>query len=255
MKKILITAPVHQDTEIFKEYLWSLNRLKIPEDYIVQKHFYLHNADHLRKLLQPNEYVIFNNKAEVQQNDKTHIWHQENFNAVAQMRTRALEYAKNNDFDYIFSVDSDVILHKNTLIDLLAREKDVIAKIYWTAWDSNEPWNMMPNCYDGRRKSGQIFYKNGIGQYKIIGTYPTEVTGAAILISSRIFNNSLISYYPIEMLSQSYWEDLAFSCRCKCLFPDIQFYIDTIHPAKHLYRKEDYNKWIKQEKKIWEKES
>ena len=33
MKKILITAPVHQDIKIFKEYLWSLDRLEIPEGY------------------------------------------------------------------------------------------------------------------------------------------------------------------------------------------------------------------------------
>lgn len=254
MKKILITAPVHQDAKVFKEYLWSLNRLNIPEGYTTEKHFYLHNADNLKKFLQPDEYEIFKDDTEVQQSDITHVWTKKNFSSVAQMRTKALEYARENNFDYIFSVDSDVILHKNTIIDLLSRNTDIIAKIYWTAWDANKPWLLMPNCYDSRRKSGQITYSVGIDTYKIIGVYQTGVTGAAILISSRIFNNPLITYYPIDMLSQSYWEDFAFSCRCRCIIPDIQFYIDTVHPAKHLYRKEEIDKWFKGERKKWEKE-
>ena len=148
MKKILITAPVQQDIKIFKEYLWSLNRLIIPEGYEVHKYFYLHNAENLKKFLQSNEYEVFNDNVEVQQSDLTHIWTQQNFSAVAQMRTKALEYARKNNFDYIFSIDSDVILHKETLIDLLNEQKDAIAKIYWTAWSAEQPWNLAPNCYD-----------------------------------------------------------------------------------------------------------
>jgi len=255
MKKILITAPVHQDARIFREYLWSLNRLIIPEGYMIQKHFYLHNADNLKKFLKLNEYVTFKDNTKIEQSDITHIWKQENFSAVAEMRTKALEYARNNNFDYIFSVDSDVILHKNTLIELLNEQKDAIAKIYWTAWNNNRPDLLMPNCYDGRNKKGQIIYKEDVNIYKNIGTYTVGVTGAAILISSRIFNESLINYYPIDMLSQSYWEDFAFCTRCKCIIPDIQFYINTLHPARHLYREEDINNWFKGEKEKWAKES
>ena len=253
-KKILITAPVHQDAKVFKEYLWSLNRLIIPEGYEIQKHFYLHNADNLKKFLQPNEYEIFKDDTKIEESDVTHIWKQENFNAVATMRTKALEYARNNNFDYIFSVDSDVILHKNTLIDLLNEQKDAIAKIYWTAWSIQYPLDTFPNCYDGRNKKGHIFYFEGIEKYKNAGTYSTGVTGAAILISSKIFNEPLITYYPIKMLSNSHWEDYAFCTRCRCIIPDINFYINTNNPAKHLYRQEDIDNWFKGEKEKWKKE-
>ena len=251
MKKILITAPVHQNAKIFKEYLWSLNRLEIPEGYEVYKYFYLHNSGNLKKFLSPNEYEIFNDNTKIEESEKTHIWKTQNFNSVSQMRTKALEYARENNFDYIFSVDSDVILHKKTLCDLIEKEKDLIAKIYWTAWNSNTPWNLMPNCYDSRSDDGKIIYKDGIEKYKIIGTYEVGVTGAVILISSKIFNEPLINYYPIKILSTSHWEDYAFCVKCKCFFPDLKIYIDTIHPAKHLYREEDYNNWIKGEKEKW----
>ena len=250
----MITAPVHQDAKIFREYLWSLDRLEIPEGYSVDKYFYLHNADNLKKFLQPNEYEIFKDNTKVEQSNITHIWNPKNFSAVAQMRTKALERARQLQYDYIFSVDSDVILHRESLIDLINEQKDAIAKIYWTAWDNNQPWNLMPNCYDGRDGQGKIIYFDDYNKYKIIGTYETGVTGATILISSKIFNEPLIDYYPIKILSSSYWEDFAFCTKCKCIIPNIKFYIDTIHPALHLYRKEDYEIWIKEEKKIWEKE-
>ena len=130
MKKILITAPVHQNENIFKEYLWSINRLELPEGYEIHKYFYLHNANNLKKFLSSNEYEIFKDNTRIEQSDKTHIWKTENFTAVSQMRTLALEKGRKEKYDYIFSVDSDVILHKNTLIDLLSREKDAIAKVY-----------------------------------------------------------------------------------------------------------------------------
>ena len=56
-KRILITAPVHQSEKIFKEYLNSLDHLIIPENYIVNRFFYLHNNPELKELLSPDEYL------------------------------------------------------------------------------------------------------------------------------------------------------------------------------------------------------
>ena len=36
------------------------------------------------------------------QQRKTHLWKNENFSAVASMRTMALEKARNENFDYVF---------------------------------------------------------------------------------------------------------------------------------------------------------
>ena len=251
MKKILITAPVHQDIKVFKEYLWSLNRLIIPDGYEVYKYFYLHNAGNLKKFLQPNEYEIINDNVKIEESNITHIWKPENFKAVCKMRTMALEKARNEKYDYVFTVDSDIILHSETLIDLLKANKDLISKAYWTAWDSNYPWLMMPNFYDYRDENEHVIYTHDLNAYKIMGTYVVGVTCGPLLISSKIFNNKLINYYPIKNLSSSYWEDYAFAVRCKAAFPDIDIYTNTIHLAKHLYRKEDYEKWINKEKALW----
>ena len=79
MKKVLITAPVHQDENIFKEYLWSLNRLIKPNNVEVKKFFYLHNCENLKKFLNEDEYLILNDDSSFLVTEKTHVWKNENF--------------------------------------------------------------------------------------------------------------------------------------------------------------------------------
>ena len=254
MKKILITAPVHQDVKIFKEYLWSLNRLIIPEGYEAIKYFYLHNAENLKKFLQPNEYELVKDNVVRKQSDITHIWEKDNFSVVSEMRTKALIKAREEKFDYLFSVDSDTILCKQTLQELIEDNKDFVSKLHWSQWIKDDPNSIGPNCYDGITKSGKKFYFDSVEKFHIPGLYEVGTAGGCNLISSRIFNEELINYYPIKILSTSFWEDFAFSTRCKCVIPDIKFYIDSKNPVKHLYRQEDYEKWIKEEKTEWIKE-
>jgi len=253
MKKIMITAPVHQDAKIFKEYLWSLNRLIIPNGYIVDKYFYLHNADNLKKFLQPNEYEVFKDDTKVEHTN-THIWTQNNFTVVSKMRTKALERARELKYDYIFSVDSDTILCKTTLQELIEDNLPFVSKLHWTPWDSNHPEILGPNCYDGRNSQGQIIFFKSPEKYKIPGIYEVGSAGGCNLISSKIFNHPEINYYPIPILRSSFWEDFAFATRCKSVIPEIKFYIDTNNPVKHLYHKIDFDNWIKGEKEKWEKE-
>ena len=253
MKKILITAPVHQDIKIFKEYLWSLDRLEIPEEYEVHKYFYLHNAGNLKKFLQSHEYEIFNDNTKIEHTN-THIWRQNNFNIVAEMRTKALIKAREEKYDFIFSIDSDTILHKTTLKELLKHNLSFVSKIHWTPWDSNKPYEFGPNCYDGRSAEGNIMFFEDINKFKTMGIYEIGSAGGCNLISKEIFNHPEINYYPIPILKSSYWEDFAFATRCKCVISNIKFYIDTINPVKHLYHEEDYERWIKKEKEKWDKE-
>ena len=251
MKKILITTPVYQNIKIFKEYLWSLNRLEIPEGYEIHKYFYLYNANNIKKFLKFNEYEIFNNEIELKKQDTDYIWKQKNYDAISQMRTKALVKAREENYDYIFSVNSDIILHKKTLIDLISENKEIISKIYWTSYDKENPWNMIPNCYDERDRNHKMIYRNPLIHYKFIGTYEVGVTYGATLISSKVFNEPLIDYYPIKVLSSSFLEDYSFCVKCKCIFPKLKIYINTLHPGKHLCTEEDYKNWIDWEKKEW----
>ncbi len=253
MKKILIAVPViQQDIKIFKEFLWSLNKLEVPKNFEIHKYFYLYNSNNIKKFLQPNEYEIFDNKLELKKTDFNYIWDQKNFDAISEIQTKMLIKAREEKYDYLFNINSNIILHKKSLIDLLLENKDIIGKIYWTSYNKEKPWEKIPNCYDGINHAHEIIYKNNLIHYKFIGTYEVGIIKGATLISSKIFNEPLINYYPIKILSSSYLEDYSFCVKCKCVLPDIKIYINTLHPAKCLNTEEDYNNWIKWEKQEWE---
>lgn len=248
MRKVLITAPVHQDENIFKEYLWSLDRLCMPNDTEVKRFFYLHNCENLKELLNEDEYMIINDNSSFEVTEKTHFWKNENFSAVAKMRTLALEKAREEDYDYIFSVDSDVLLNPITLSLLMSDNKDIVGNIYWT--DFNGKGVLMPNCYD---QEGTQFdsKKGGMDRLKIMGLYEVGVVGACTLIGKRVIQNPLINYFPIKNISSTKWEDQAFITRARCLIPDITVYIDTRKPARHLYRQSEYDLWMKDKAEIY----
>ena len=248
MIKILITAPVHQNEDIFKEYLWSLNRLLIPHDVEIKKFFYLHNCENLKNLLNKDEYIILNDDSSFAVTEETHLWKNENFSAVATMRTLALEKARQDNFDYVFSVDSDVLLNPSTLNVLLNDNKDIVGNIYWT--DFNGKGFLLPNCYD--KENCQFdSTRGGLDRLKVMGVYNIGVVGACTLINKRVIQNPYISYFPIENISSTKWEDQAFITRARCLIPDITICIDTRYPARHLYRQSEYEEWMKEKNQYY----
>lgn len=249
MKKVLITAPVHQEENIFQEYLWSLNRLFIPNDVEIKRFFYLHNSENLKKFLQEDEYVILNDDISFNVTEYTHFWKNDNFSAVATMRTLALEKARQNDFDYVFSIDSDVLINKMTLKLLIDDNKDIVGNIYWT--DFNRKDILLPNCYDYENNSFDL-KQGGLDRLKVMGLYNVGVVGACTLIGKRVIQNELINYFPIKNISQTKWEDQAFITRARCLIPDLTVCVDTRFPARHLYRQSEYELWIKDKKEYYE---
>ena len=152
-----------------------------------------------------------------------------------------IQYAQEN-FDYVFSVDSDVLMKPITLKLLIKDDKDIVANIYWT--DFNGKGMMLPNCYDyeGCQFNQKI---GGIGRFKIMGLYDVGVVGACTLIGERVIDNPYINYYPIKNISSTKWEDQAFITRARCLIPDISVCVDTRYPARHLYRQSEYELWMK----------
>lgn len=238
-KRILITSPVHQTAPVFIEYLNSLSHLIIPEDYIIDKYFYLHNCSELASFLQPNEYEIIENDINLIVKDR-HEWNDKNFNIVSIMRTKALEKARTEKYDYIFSVDSDVLLHPKTLCLLLQDNKDIVSTAYWYKLRGGIAENFFE--YENWKKARPTI------EYTQKGIYEIGITGAATLIGKRIIQDERINYYPIDCIDFSKWEDYAFCLKARVLIPDVQIAIDTRLPARHLYTEKDYKRWMMEKK-------
>lgn len=244
LKKILLTAPVHQDVNVFKEYLNSINHLIIPEGYILKRYFYLHNCPELKEFLLEEDYeeVLDNSTYEKYE----HEFKNNNYTALQKMRTMALEKARKENYDYVFSVDSDILLHPKCLCFLLQDNADIVGMINWSR--SKEGNKILPNCYDMDywkwwNNTHQEIYQKGLTERGIIS--------ATVLIGKRVINNEKINYYSIDNILCSQWEDYAFSLKAHILIPDLKMYLDTRLPCRHLYKEKDYYRWMK-DKKIYE---
>ncbi|NCB52279.1 MAG: glycosyltransferase [Clostridia bacterium] len=241
MTKILIAAPVRQSEKVFREYLESLDRLRIPKDAVVDRAFFLHGCPELRPLLRREDAVFYNSAdSDYQAADETHRWSGSALSQVAEMKNALLQLCQSAGYDYIFFVDSDLILHPTTLEVLLGREKDICAEIFWTRWQDGAG-ELMPNCWD------YDFYSfvDGAARYRKSGCVETGGTGACILISRRVIDAG-VNYDPIKNLPMTQWEDRAFCIRAICAGFDI--FIDTTRPARHLYREAEYERYLQLKK-------
>ena len=243
-KRILIATPVHQEENIFKEFLFSLNKLIIPNNFIANFFFILHNCSNLKKYLENNQYIEEIDKTEFKiPEEGRKFWKDENFYTISKMRTKLLEKAREENYDYLFMVDSDVLLHPKLLQLLINDNKDIVSSLSWTKPDTNTKIEAPCGPYEGWKMYDDVEFA------KIPGLYKIGWTGRCTLISSKIFNNKNISYYPVQGVAYS-GEDYAFCLRCYCNIPNIEICIETRLPSRHLYNKKEYNRWIKEKNKF-----
>ena len=246
--KILVGAPVRQKPEIFRAYLESLEKLE--KDCTVDYRFYFHNCDLspiLGRILRGSKanvsYEIVSTEEAYVCDDVTHRWDQKNIETVIMIKNRLIQDCMEQGYDYLFIVDSDLILHPKTLSQLLSRGKEIIANIFWTRWKPDEPDK--PNAWDMDQYS---FFGDDEGEplafrlWREPGCYPCGGTGACILIHRKVLEAG-VTYDLIPNVS-FFGEDRHFCIRAMVL--GFQPWIETTYPAFHLYRDEDYQRWIRE---------
>ena len=160
------------------------------------------------------------------------------------------------NFDYLFFIDSDIVLHPNTIKHLISRNVDNVSNIFWTIWKeggalSPQVWLQDENSnfirdwdvnYNEEEKSQKS--RNFVNMLKVPGIYKVGGLGACTLISNKAINAG-ISFSMIDNLS--FWgEDRHFCIRARALGLDL--YVDTVYPAYHIYR-ESYLSGVEEFKK------
>jgi len=238
MPKVLITAPVRQDEETFLLYLESLRDLEVPEGFQVDKMFYFHNCEELATHLKGAEfYKVLNDETTYKCDDNTHEWKGENFNKVIGMKNCLLKDGL--DYDYVFLVDSDLILRKETLKQLVKADKEMVVNVFWTKWQSDT--QPMPNAWNIDHYG---IIPNALEKWKEKGLYPIGMGGACTLLKRSVLEKG-VNFSPIPNVSFSVWEDRAFCIRAMCA--GVQPWLDTHYPAIHLYRESELEKYKKGE--------
>ena len=228
--KILIGCPARQDEETFTKYLESLSELEFG-DHEVDFYFILHNSPHLKKFFTENQYEEFYSDNEYVKNEDTHTWAIENLSDVIKMKNRLIDKVIKENYDYFFMIDSDILIHKDTLTHLIKQDKDIIAEVFFTMWNLGGAED--PNAWTHDFYS--FINPSTIETWKHKGIYEVGGTGACILIKRNVLEAG-VNYMPIKNISFSLWEDRAFCIRASVL--GFNIFLDTNYPAKHLYRKD-----------------
>ncbi|WP_240414452.1 tetratricopeptide repeat protein [Paenibacillus periandrae] len=256
MKRVLMGSPIRQTPAILEQFLLSLTELTQSStmvDYI----FVDDNVETLssqmlsdfcettgrgviiRPAIQTNE--------EYQRNEFTHYWKESQIWKVAAMKDDIIERARNAEYDGLFLVDSDLVLHPQTLEQLIQADKPIVSCIFWTSWQPDTlemPQVWLQDEYTQYRRDrreeveGQeqfLRMKRFFAQLRVPGLYEVGGLGACTWISKQALQAG-VSFAEIKSIS--FWgEDRHFCIRADAL--GLGMFVETTYPAYHIYRESD----------------
>lgn len=252
-ERILIASAVRQKPAILKEFLVGLAELDLSGLNIDL--FFVDNNDEEDSTWLLQTFAIqgsttFQAREKAQQeyvcSEQTHQWNGALVWNVARFKDIILQFGKEKGYSHVFLVDSDLVLHPQTLKQLLAAQKDIISEIFWTEWMPGT--GKLPQVW----LSGQYSYHLAdqsftdmeeyneqaakvVKQFTTPGVYEVGGLGACTLISTEAVARGA-SFSCIKNVD--YWgEDRHFCIRAAVL--GLGLFVDTHYPAYHIYRESD----------------
>ena len=227
MKKVLIAAPLRQDPKIFTEYQKGLDALIIPDGVQVDRYFVVNNCDEVIPYIRGAEIDVVNTENAMMYRD--HLWTGELISGMSVYRNMTIRRALEGGYDYLLSVDTDLVLEEHTLQQLVEDDKDCVAGLFWTNGWSNA-W-----MYD------QVS-ENNLPEWKTPGLYRVGGTGALFLIKRKVLEAG-VDYTPIQNLKKAvFGEDRHFCIRAVC--HGFEIWADNRCQPVHLYRNKQYDDYM-----------
>ena len=227
-KSVLIAAPLKQEPKIFREYQDALDRLVIPDGVTVDRFFVVNDCPEIIPEIR-GDYVVMDTGDIYRKASNDHVWTDENLSKMPALRNRTVRAALAGGYDYLFSVDTDLVLQPETLQTLLEADKDIVSEIFHTngwfnAWLYDQ-YSAMPE------------------EWAAPGLYRCGMTGACTLIKADVLRRG-VDYSPIPNIRNALWgEDRWFCIRAACL--GFELWVDTHYPAEHLFTEEHYQQYMR----------
>ena len=233
MKRILITAPLRQDADIFREYQKGLDGLQIPEGFTADRFFVINDCPGIEKEIHDAETVTVNAGDEYEKTHNDHLWTLDLMWKMGELRNMTIRKMLEGGYDYWLSVDTDIVLHPWTLYNLIEADKDIVSEIFWTQAPNGRFWC---NAWMNDQSAGMS------EEWRKPGLYRVGMTGALTLVKREVFEAG-VDYSRIpNIMTALRGEDRHFCVRAACA--GFEMWIDTHCPATHLYTREVYEKFM-----------
>lgn len=231
--KILFFSSVCKDLEIFqlasKSY-FSLNRKGFDIDYLLfDDNKDPRTKEYLKVLESTHDQVSFlDYKISTITEYTNHDWDSKKIDRIIDIKNAAVKEALKKGYDYLFLVDSDLVLHPDTLVNLVESKMDFVFNIFWTRFREDSPYT--PNAWDYH--SWNYFSADSYFRLKEPGIFKVGGGGACTLLSHEILAKGL----NFNRLSSMNFpgEDRHFCTRAQAL--GYELFVDSRFPCYHLFK-------------------
>lgn len=167
--RVLIGAPVRKQADVLKAHLASLAWQEKPDrvtfDYLFVDDYPGPDAgtEVLAAFVKANGGKVL--KVNETRSDDfsdthpvTHQWTESAMNRVGRIKNGILKATLDGGYDYLWLVDSDLILDKTTFASLFNLQRQVASAVYWTRWNS-------PQLHSGPQVWQAPVYQLGLPHY------------------------------------------------------------------------------------------
>lgn len=255
-QRILIASPIRQNTTILALFLQSLRRLR-QGTWTCDFLFVDDNEDPASSLLLERFVAAVleeglsgaallpgqRQKRAYRRDETTHYWEDELIQQVAAWKDKFIATARDGQYDALFLLDSDLLVHPETIESLLASERPIVSSIFWTKWTPDSPelpqvWlkdHYWPWQHEPGDPSAEAAQARLLDQLRTAGVYEVGGLGACTLIRRQALEMP-ISFGRIPNLSL-WGEDRHFCVRAASL--GLSLAVDTNYPSFHIYRESE----------------
>lgn len=251
--RVLIASPVRQKPAILHHFLEGLRRLDttgMEVAYLfVDNNDDAHASEQLRAFGGQVDAPVHRLRLPVgemyHRTETSHYWTENLIGRLAAIKDGILHATLKYGCDYAFLVDSDLVLHPQTLRRVIERQRDILSQVFWTVWTADKP--PLPNVWYAdhynlyRTQRGQTLPPDEQARRTETflsalafrpGVYRLSGLGACTLIARRAIEAG-VSFSPLRG-SLHLGEDRHFCLRAEAL--GFHLFADTTLPPLHLYR-------------------
>lgn len=201
MLKVMIGCPVRDRAWVLPRYLDCLEKLNT-NTFQPQYCFIINDcSDHSPRILaefarrQPGIVRLIEKNHD---SPGSHRRGQYNLSRLAELRNLLLKAFLESDCDYLFSLDSDILIPSASLTQLLRHDCDIVSALVCNGHEIGDPgiYNILEQGIDGSYRHVRDFPRDRV--------FPVDCTGAAYLIKKAVIAAG------IRYSSQRGGEDIAF---------------------------------------------